>query len=474
MSENALLKALHETIAPARVYTDQQTLSVLARDALHPGRLPGWSVAQPLCVVRPEHTAEVAAVLRFATTHRIPVIPVGGGSGLMGGAASVVPGLVLDLRGLQAIHIRPADRMADAGAGVTIQALNQAAAPHGLMCAHDPWTVAVATVGGTIGTNSLGYLGGKYGAMGDQVLGVEAVLPTGEIITTRAVEKSSTGPGLHRLFIGAEGCFGIVTRATLRLFPIPQERLLQGWEFAHFDLGFTAIQALLQAGVRPGLLEYSDEGPAVDYAPPATLLMSFEGPRRVAQAEAEEALSLCTAHQGRQLPQYHAEEFWAQRHDSGDAYAAARAAGQTWNRYLRRHPLDYLHVALPPSAVLDYRHQSLEILAQHRLHVLHTGLWGHAGLFNIAFSGADATTFATVQSVLLQLCQDLHGAMEYCHGVGVRLAPLMEREHGAGLEVLRRLKQCLDPQGILNPGKLDLDTASFPKPPLPLGGFNGG
>jgi len=474
MSENALLKALHETIAPARVYTDQQTLSVLARDALHPGRLPGWSVAQPLCVVRPEHTAEVAAVLRFATTHRIPVIPVGGGSGLMGGAASVVPGLVLDLRGLQDIHIRPADRMADAGAGVTIQALNQAAAPHGLMCAHDPWTVAVATVGGTIGTNSLGYLGGKYGAMGDQVLGVEAVLPTGEIITTRAVEKSSTGPGLHRLFIGAEGCFGIVTRATLRLFPIPQERLLQGWEFAHFDLGFTAIQALLQAGVRPGLLEYSDEGPAVDYAPPATLLMSFEGPRRVAQAEAEEALSLCTAHQGRQLPQYHAEEFWAQRHDSGNAYAAARAAGQTWNRYLRRHPLDYLHVALPPSAVLDYRHQSLEILAQHRLHVLHTGLWGHAGLFNIAFSGADATTFATVQSVLLQLCQDLHGAMEYCHGVGVRLAPLMEREHGAGLEVLRRLKQCLDPQGILNPGKLDLDTASFPKPPLPLGGFNGG
>src|SRR5437870_6287912 len=458
MSGNVLLQALQEAVTASKVYTDHNTLNVLARDALHPGRMPGWTVAEPLCVVRPEHTAEVAAVVRLASAHGVPVIPIGGGSGLMGGAASLVPGLVLDLRGLQEIHVRPADRMADVGAGVTIQALNQAAAPHGLMCAHDPWTVAVATVGGTIGTNSLGYLGGKYGAMGDQVLGVEAVLPTGEIITTRAVEKSSTGPGLHRLFIGAEGCFGIVSRATLRLFPIPQERLLQAWEFAHFDPGFTAIQALLQAGVRPGLLEYSDEGPAVDYAPPATLLMSFEGPRRVAQAEAKEALSLCTAHQGRQLPQHHAEEFSAQRHDSGDAYAAARAAGQTWNRYLRRHPLDYLHVALPPSAVLDYRHQSLEILAQHRLHALQTGLWCHAGLFNIAFSGADATTFTAVQMVLLQLCQNLHGAMEYCHGVGVRLAPLMEREHGTGLEVLRRLKQCLDPQSILNPGKLALVT----------------
>src|SRR5262245_2731994 len=133
MSENVLLTALHAAISPARVYTDAPTLDVLARDALHPGRLPGWTVVQPLCVVRPEHTAEVAAVIRLATAHRIPVIPIGGGSGLMGGAASVVPGLVLDLRGLRGIHIRPADRMADVGAGATIQALNEAAAPHGLM-----------------------------------------------------------------------------------------------------------------------------------------------------------------------------------------------------------------------------------------------------------------------------------------------------------------------------------------------------
>ena len=127
--------------------------------------------------------------------------------------------------------------------------------------------------------------------MGDQVLGVEAVLPTGEVIATRAVEKSSTGPGLHRLFIGAEGCFGS-SPAPQRLFPLPQARLLQAWEFADFATGFTAINALLQAGLRPGLLEYSDESPAVDDTPPATLIMSFEGPRRVAQAEAEEAVHL--------------------------------------------------------------------------------------------------------------------------------------------------------------------------------------
>ncbi|MGE3540394.1 MAG: FAD-binding oxidoreductase [Candidatus Tectimicrobiota bacterium] len=457
MAEHVVLQALRTLLDPAKVSIDHVLCEVLARDALHPGRLPGWAVAEPLGIVRPADTTEVAAVLRLARQYRVPVVPIGGGSGLMGGAASLTPGLVLDLRGLQEVHIRPLDRMAEVGAGVTIQTLNEAAAPYGLMCAHDPWTVAVATVGGTIATDSLGYLGGKYGSMGDQVLGVEVVLPDGEIVTTRAVEKASTGPRLHRLFVGAEGCFGIVTRATLRLFPVPQERLLLGWEFPSFAAGFAALNALLQVGLRPGLLEYCDERPGVHVVSPATLLMSCEGPRRVAQAEAEEARSICVSYGAAPLPQAEVTAFWEERHTSGDAYAAARAAGTPWRRYGQRPPLDYLHVALPPSAVLAYRQYCLETLEQAGLETLETGLWGHAGLFNLVFTGSDGAQLAAVQPQLLQRCQELNGAMEYCHGVGVRLAPLMAREHGSGLALLRRLKQCLDPDAMLNPGKLALD-----------------
>jgi FAD/FMN-containing dehydrogenase len=297
--------------------------------------------------------------------------------------------------------------------------------------------------------------------MGDQVLGLEAVLPTGEIVRTRAVEKSSTGPALHRLLIGAEGCFGVVTQATLRLFPIPAARLLEAWEFAHFEAGFEAIQRLLQAGVRPGLLEYDDDEPTVDHNPPAILYVSYEGPQRVAQAEAAEAADILAPH-GQRLTPRAVQNFWNKRHDSGNAYAAARAAGATWHR--RRPTLDYLHVALPPTAVLAYRRHSLAVLARYRLHVHQTGLWGHAGLFSLVYSGGDGPTLAEVQQTLLSQSQDMQGAMEYCHGVGTRLAPLMAREHGVGLEVLRRLKQCLDPHGILNPGKLALaqDTPDGP------------
>ena len=455
MSAEAIVQALREVLVPEQVATDRDILALLARDALHPERFPeGTAMARPLCVVRPGTTDDVSRVLQVANTAETPVIPVGGGSGLMGGAASIIPGIVLDLRYLQTIRIRPADRMADVGAGVTIEALNQAAAEHGLMCGHDPWTVAVATVGGTISTNSLGYLGGKYGAMGDQVLGIEAVLPTGEVVRTRAVEKSSTGPSLHAFFVGAEGCYGIITAATLRLFPIPQERLLQAWRFQDFATGFAAVNALFDSGIRPGLLDYGDQDPTLDHDPFAVLFVSYEGPKRVAKAEAEEAAALCKRYQGRRMPQREVQEFWEERHDIGDAYAAARRAGTPWRR--ARPHFDYMHVALPPSAVLAYRQQCLERLAQRDLRATQTGLWDHAGLFSLVYTGGKLADLAAAPQELLMLCQDVDGSMEYCHGVGIRLAALMAREHRAGGDVLHRVKQSLDPRGILNPGKLGL------------------
>lgn len=458
MSEDVMVQALAAVIEPAMICTDADTRAFMARDALDPSRAPGGELAEPRCVVRPRSTADVASVLRVANAASCPVIPMGGGSGLMGGAASVVAGIVLDLRELNEIDIRPADRMAEAGAGVTIKALNEAAAPHGLMCGHDPWTVSVATVGGTISTNSLGYLGGKYGSMGDQVLGLEAVLPTGEVVRTRAVEKASTGPALHPMLIGAEGCFGIITRATLKLVPVPQTRLLQAWEFRDFASGFAAINAILDAGLRPGLLDYGDEGPTPETDPPCSLVVSYEGPKRVAQAEAKAAAAICVQHRGRLGPSREAQTFWQERHAIGDAYARARAAGKPWHR--SRSHLDYLHVALPPSAVLAYRRLCLERLAQHGCETHQTGLWDYAGLFSIVYSLSRTASRETVHRELLEACQDRGGSMEYCHGVGTRLAALMRREHGAGLDVLRRLKHSLDPNGILNPGKLALTDAN--------------
>ena len=452
-SPGSVLEALATRFGPSRVRTDEALLAVMACDALHPSRLPaGTAPGRPLCVVEPLCTSEVQAVLQLANRHRVAVIPLGGGSGLMGGAASATPAVVLDLRRMAEVCVRPADRMAEAGAGATLAAVNAAARPHGLMCGHDPWTLSVATVGGTIATNSLGYLGGKYGAMGDQVLGLEAVLPSGEVVVTRAVEKSSTGPALHRLFIGAEGCFGVVTKATVRLFSVPQARLLEGWEFSDFGAGFEAIEALLQAGIRPGLLEFGDDDPEAGHDPPASLYLSYEGPEAVASAEAGVGREICRLIDGRELHPTEVRDFWDQRHASGDAYARARQAGQRRGR----PEVDYVHVALPPGQVLPYRRESLEFLASRGFHVHQTGLWAHAGLFSLVYAGGSMADTLEAHERLLVMAQDAGGAMEYCHGVGLRLAPLMDREHGNGLALLRRLKHELDPNAIMNPGKLGL------------------
>jgi D-lactate dehydrogenase (cytochrome) len=187
-------------------------------------------------------------------------------------------------------------------------------------------------------------------------------------------------------------------------------------------------------------------------------VVSYEGPKTVARAEAEAAGAPCLASRGQLRPRQEAERFWQARHASGDAYARTRAAGQPWDR--QRPRFDYLHVALPPSAVLTYRRLCLDLLAPQKCQVHQIGLWDHAGLFSLSYSVGSGVAQDEIHRALLTACQDLHGAMEYCHGVGTRLAGLMRREHGTGLDVLRRLKRCLDPNGILNPGKLALTDAT--------------
>jgi alkyldihydroxyacetonephosphate synthase len=279
MDEAAFLTALQKAFKPKQIITAPAVLEDLARDALFEGRMPPalkGQVQLPRAVIRPQSTEEVASLLRLANEHHIPVVPYGGGSGLMGGALSLRPGIVLDLKSLNRIlAISPDNLTARVEAGAVLNDLEHELQSSGLMLGHDPWTISVATVGGTISTNSLGYMGGKYGSMGDQVLGLEAVLPTGELVSTRAVQKTSTGLNLHRLFIGTEGCFGVITQVTLRVFAAPEERLLQAYQFADFETGFAAITRFFRLGLKPSLLDYGDG--SGEEGGPAELFIGFEG-----------------------------------------------------------------------------------------------------------------------------------------------------------------------------------------------------
>src|SRR5262245_56922963 len=453
---------LAEAIDPARIFRDPSLLDELSWDALsegrlHPHRQP--TLHTPICVLRPESTDEVRKIVQFANAEKISLVPFGGGSGLMGGALSIRSSMVIDLRAMN--HILEVDargRSARAQAGVVLESLDKSLQEAGFILGHDPWTVPVATLGGAISTNSVGYRAGIYGSMGEQVLGLEAVLPSGETIRTRGIGKHSTGLDLNALFIGAEGCFGVITEATIRIFPKPEARFFSGYLFSSFESGFAAIEQMFQRRLQPALVDFGDDEDKHD--PGALLYLVFERNREVIAAEEKLAAAICTAQGGKALDREEPEQFWRERHEIARRFAKTRR--QRRERGRDGIYRDWLHVALPGSKVLTFRRTAQEVINRHGVRLQESGLWVQPEFFSMRLGAEDRNGFdaqlaleETVEE-LLRLVQQMGGSMEYTHGVGVKLAPLMADEHGYGLEVMRKIKKSLDPNNIMNPGKLAL------------------
>ena len=453
---------LVKIVGPRRVRVEAAHLDELSWDALSEGRLHPLKrpeIALPFCVVEPRTTSEVQDIVRIANEEKIPIVPYGGGSGLMGGALSIRPNILLDLRGMnQILEIDTAAHSARVQAGVVLEALEKKLNDASFIFGHDPWTLPVATVGGAISTNSVGYRAGIYGSMGDQVLGLEAVMADGEILRTRGVRKSSAGINLNALLIGGEGCFGIITEATVRIFPAPEARLLSGFMFESFAQGYAAVQDMFLRRLRPALLDFGDD--AEKHEAGAVLYLGFEGNRDTVEAEASRALAICAQRGGTRLPDGEAEGFFRDRHVIARRFMQNRRQRRERGRDGIYH--DWIHVALPASKVLAFRAAAAAIIERRNVRLHESGLWVHPELFSMRLGteddGANQAQLRLEETIeeLLRLAQKMGGSMEYTHGIGVKLAPLMAEEHGYGLEVMRRIKQTLDPNGILNPGKMGL------------------
>ena len=457
---NEIIHLLVAALGAERVLTQPDALDLRSWDALSLSRIhPANPIThqKPVCVCLPSATNDVQTIVSLANQRRIPIVPYGGGSGLMGGAISLEPGIVVDLRGMDRIlDIDIGSATARVQSGVVLATLEKALNDVGLMLGHDPWTLPVATVGGTVSTNSLGYRGGKYGSMGEQVLGLEAVLPEGQVCRTRAVVKSSTGIDLSGLFIGGEGCFGIVTEATLKVFSNPEERSLLGFQFPSFASGFKSVQEVFGAGLAPMLMDFGDA--TDDPMGPAVLYLGFEGRRALVSVETEEARGVCLRREGVELPSARAETFWTERHAAALRFMTSRL--QRRNSVIQGPHQDWIHVALPAAEVLPFRDHALAVIQQHEVEFKESGLWTRPELFSVRFAktGGDEAR-ARVEDATFGLLKAVHrlgGSMEYCHGVGAKLAPLMRAEHGPNLDLMRSLKRWIDPNQIMNPGKLAL------------------
>jgi len=472
---DSFAEALGRILHPGKLIVDTSAMEYYSMDAS--GRYSSGT-SQILShrvsgVVRPIYTWQVVEIVKLANEHSIPLIPYGGGTGLTGAASSVKGGLAVDLLKMDRIvDVSVEDRTVKVEAGTILANLDMELNREGLLLGHDPYSLPIATVGGAISTNGVGYRAAKYGSIGDQVLGLKVVMPNGEILRNRPVHKTSSGPSLYHLFVGAEGTLGIITEATLKVFKIPEARVFKSISFVNFEAGYGAMQEMFALGLCPALIDLSEEvapthpskSISESLTKNITMYLVFEGYIEEVQSQVKRALDICRIAGGEDIGDQYTREYWNTRHDSAYQYKKRfiDTVTSSDSSPANIRGVSYPHVALPPSKVMEYREICDDICLKLGVGIREYCLWTHPGLFSMILVSVDLEALNGVSGLeeasnrVLTLAHEMGGSMEYVHGVGTKLSHLMEEEMGYGIEFLKRIKKTVDPNSIMNPGKMGL------------------
>jgi D-lactate dehydrogenase (cytochrome) len=437
-------------------------LTTSADACRHHGSDEGWQEpVAPEAVAFPSSTEEVARLVAVCAAGRVPVIPFGAGTSFEGGVAALHGGLCLDLSGLdRIIEVNEADLDARVEAGVHRQRLEEHLGRRGLFFSVDPG--ADATIGGMAATGASGTRTVGYGTMREAVLGLTVVLADGSVARTGGrARKSSAGYDLTHLFIGSEGTLGVITEVLLRLRGIPEATALCICSFDDLGSAVAAAMEAMQIELRPARLELLDEVQiaasraysGLDLPERPTLLVEFDGgPQGVAE-QAALMWEVAERHGGSRWqwaddPARRAR-LWKIRHDT---YYAARALRPG----VRAMPTD---VCVPISRLAEC---ILETRADLDSSAIRAPIKGHVGDGNfhvtLLFDAEDPAELARVRAAydrLVRRALRMGGTCTGEHGVGYGKVGYLEEEHGAvAVEVMRAVKRALDPDGIMNPGKV--------------------
>lgn len=452
-----VVTALRAMVGTENVLTSREDLIPYAFDgtaALY--QMPG-------CAVFARSTADVAAVLKLATARGLAVVTRGSGTGLSGGSVPSPDCIVLcTVRLDKILELDRANLTLLTEPGVTTLAIAEAAAQAGLFYPPDPGSMKISTIGGNVAENSGGLRGLKYGVTRNYVMGLEIVLPSGEILWTgNKCVKDVAGYSLKDLFVGSEGTLGVITKVLLRLIPKPAATKTMVATFARMDQAAEAVSAIIAAQIIPCTLEFLDRMTihcVEDYAKiglpldcEALLLIETDGHPAVVAEEAARMEAIC-----RQLGCL--EVRVAQDEAEGARLASARRSA--FSALARVSPTTILEDATVPRSELARMIRFVEATAKK--YALRIGTFGHMGDGNLH------PTFLTDE----RNKEEMHRVEKAFHEIfdeAVRLGGTITGEHGIGLakksflpkfvgdpamRVMRELRRSLDPQGILNPGKI--------------------
>lgn len=446
-----LLAGLREVLPAGAVVTDPDVLAAHVRD-----HTDLCDAGTPLALARPRDTAQVAAVMRFAHAHGVPVVPQGSRTGLAGGANAVDGCVLLSLTSMnQILELDPVNRLAVVQPGVINAEVTRAAKEHGLRYVPDPGSWEMSTIGGNVATDAGGMCCVKYGVTTEYVLALEVVLADGRIMRCgRRTAKGVAGYDLVGLFTGSEGTLGVITEVTLKLSPIPKGVLTLVAAFPSTTAAGAAVTAITAAGLAPSWLELLDnvhlraienlapQGLPVEAA--ALLLAGSES------GELDDIAAICESSGA-------TEVFAATDETEADMLMTSRRLALTAMEKLGAVIVD--DIAVPRSRLAEALDGIAAIATEHDVLI---GVVAHAGDGNlhpnIIVDRADPASVERGRAAfdaIMEMCLEMGGTSTGEHGIGMLKREWLEREvDDVNLSVQRALKAALDPTGILNPGKV--------------------
>ncbi|MDA8430295.1 MAG: FAD-binding protein [Geobacteraceae bacterium] len=456
MLDSSVIQSLTALVGPENILTEKQDLLCYSYDATQMEFLPD-------AVVHPANAAEVSAVLRLANQKGFAVFPRGAGSGFTGGALPKAGGVVLvTTRMNRILRIDTENLIAEVEPGVVTEQFQLAVEKLGLFYPPDPASLKFSSLGGNVAENAGGPRCVKYGVTRDFVMGLEVVLPTGEVIRTGGeTYKAVVGYDMTRLLCGSEGTLGVITKIIFKLLPLPDAKKTMLTIFDSIDGAAKAVSTIIGAKIIPTTLEF------MDYAtlqcvekrfnlgiPPegrAVLLIEVDGDRELIEKQAARIHELI---QPLGLVQFRAARDNA---ESEELWRVRRLVSPSLRDV---NPDKYNEdIVVPRSKVPDVIRAIEKIQQKHDIPIVN---FGHAGDGNIhvnilidkQIAGQEEKAHAAIREVF-QAALDLNGTMSGEHGVGLSKAPYIELELSPDqIAAMKALKHALDPNNILNPGKM--------------------
>jgi D-lactate dehydrogenase (cytochrome) len=449
------ISTLTSFVEPARFSTGQSHRELHLHDiSPHYGTLPAG-------IIWPVATEEVAGILSWTYENDIPVTPWGAGTSTEGNPVPTRGGLVMDMIQMdKVLEIRPRDLQADVQPGVLRKELNRQAGKHGLFFPPDPG--ADATIGGMIANNASGVQTVKYGATKDYVMHLTVVLPQGKVIHTGCkAHKSSSGYDVTRLFVGSEGTLGIVTAATLKLTGIPSHHLATTINFKDLESASEAVAVLIGSGLEPAALELLPPGlislmnreKNLNIPETPSLFCEFHGiSKAMLQETADLAKELCEDCGATGF------KFGIEEKDRRELW---RARHEAWETIHRAHPQKetlIVDVAVPISRYPEMIVFSQNLVDENKA----VGyVFGHAGDGNLhvvmAGDPDDEKEWSILEKInhlIVEQAIELGGTCTGEHGIGIGKRKFMEMEHGESYQLMKSIKDIIDPKGLMNPGKI--------------------